>query len=484
MLAAGIVALLVATLGCRDRSGEAPLAGADVVLIVVDTLRADHLGFHGYTRPTSPFLDRLAAESAVFTDVLAPSSYTRESIAALFSGHWPSCIGAIGWNASPRKAPFTLAERLGASGYATAMLTLTTMLTDPGFARGFERIEHLTTQWGISRAGPELTRRALEVFAEPRTRPLFLYLHYLDPHGPYDPPPETLERFAPASSVVLDLYRDIRPRLPELVAEGFGSQDRRFHELVRRYDAEIAHTDAALQQLVTGLRARPSNRPLLVVITADHGEEFLEHGFVEHAWTLYEESVRVPLVWWSPGRIPRTRSSQAASLVDVAPTLLRLLGIDSEQLLQQESGRALFHVRGQQADVADLGSRVRFAELGIAERNVARAVWSDGWKYMVARRWLDVGERARASRIEEQIRQQGKTPALPPPGVVVREELFHLPSDPEERANRVTEAPAVLPRLREYLFQHERRCPLTGVVSGARPTLAPHEAEALRQLGY
>ncbi|GBD26007.1 hypothetical protein HRbin30_01334 [bacterium HR30] len=188
VLAAGIVALLVAMLGCRDRFGEAPLAGADVVLIVVDTLRADHLGFHGYTQPTSPFLDRLAAESAVFTDVLAPSSYTRESIAALFSGHWPSCIGAIGWNASPRKAPFTLAERLGASGYATAMLTLTTMLSDPGFARGFERIEHLTAQWGVSRAGPELTRRALEVFGEPRTRPLFLYLHYLDPHGPYDPP--------------------------------------------------------------------------------------------------------------------------------------------------------------------------------------------------------------------------------------------------------------------------------------------------------
>ncbi len=483
LLAVAAIPLLCTPFGCRSAPHRAPLKGADVVLVVIDTLRSDHLGLHGYALPTSPFLDRLASESAVFTDVVAPSSYTRESIAGLFSGQWPSCVGAVGWDASPRKASVTLAERLRASGYATTMLTLTTMLSDGGFARGFDRVEHLTSEWGVSRAGAALTRRALEVWNEPRGKPLFLYVHYLDPHGPYDPPPEKLARFAPASSVVLDLYRDIRPRLPELVAEGFGPEDPRFRELVRRYDAEIADTDAAVQQLTAGLRARPSQRPLLVVITADHGEEFLDHGFVEHAWTLYEESVRIPLLWWSPGYIPATRSSQPASLVDVAPTLLALLGLDSPRVLSEATGQALFQASNAGVTIANLGSRVRFAELAIAERNVARAVWFDGWKYVVARRWLDVDERARSSRIEEQLRQQGRV-APPPPAVVVREELFHLPSDPEEQRSLFASAPEVLPRLRAFLAEHERRCPLVQPLSERPVTLAPHESEALRQLGY
>lgn len=459
------------------------------MLIVVDTLRADHLGFHGYALPTSPFLDGLAAESAVFTDVVAPSSYTRESIAALFSGHWPSCIGAIGWNASPRAAPLTLAEWLRLRGYSTAMLTLTTMLTDGGFARGFERVEHLTSQWGISRAGPQLTRRALELWNEPRTKPLFLYLHYLDPHGPYDPPAELLDRFPAASPVVLDLYRDVRPRLPELLQEGFGVQDQRFRELVRRYDAEIAHTDVALQELIAGMRAQLRTRPLLVVVTADHGEEFLEHGFVEHGWTLYEESVRIPLLWWSPGRIPAVRSAAPASLVDVFATLRMLLGVEAQESSQAMSSQAmssqaLFERRHGGLTVAHLGSRMRVAELGIAERNVARAAWLDGWKYIVARRWLDPLERARSSSIEERLRKQGNVPALPASAVVAREELFYLPSDPGEGHNRLAETPPALSSLRAYIAQHEERCPLARVPSQPPPTLAPHEAEALRQLGY
>lgn len=468
--------------GCQTHTEPAPLRGADVVLIVVDTLRADHLGFSGYPRPTSPFLDKLAAESAVFTNTVAPSSFTRESVAALFTGRWPSCIGAVGWNATPKDSSTTLAEDFANAGYRTVMLTLTTMLSDPAFARGFHHVEHLARQWGVSRAGPQLTRRALELWQEPRAQPLFLYLHYLDPHGPYDPPAEVLARFgafAPEADA-LDLYRDIRPHLPELRRSGFGIGDPRFHELVRRYDAEIAHTDLALKELFGGLHARDTGRRLLVVLTADHGEEFLEHGFVEHAWTLYQESVRVPLLLWAPGVIRPEHSPQPASLVDVAPTLRQLVGLRGSA----DDGEVLFAPAKVGLGARPLGERLRFSELGIAERNVVRALWRGEWKYIAARRWLAPEARAQSSQIEERLRQSGTLPSLPTGDRLEHEELFHLASDPAEQRDRKHEAPEELACMRQLVEAHERRCPFAGPASHPAATLAPHEAEALRQLGY
>lgn len=477
------LAVATSLFACRAAPPGGPLRGGDVVLVVVDTLRADHLGFAGYRRPTSSFLDRLAGESTVFLHAVAPSSYTRESVSALFTGRWPSCLGATGWNAAPRMG-VTLAERLRRAGYTTAMLTLTTMLADPAFARGFERVEHLAQQWGVSRAGPQLTRRALEVWREPRTRPLFLYLHYLDPHGPYDPPPEMLARFGDGGSDALDLYRDVRPRLADLERSGFGPGEARFEALVRRYDAEIAHTDMALEQLVSGLRSGSRSRPLLLVVTADHGEEFLEHGFVEHAWTLYEESVRVPFLWWSPGVLPPARSTAPTSLVDVVPTLEFLLRLPEEARAASTDGVVLFEHSGHGVRPRSLPERVRWSELGIAERNVARAVWLGKWKYIAARRWLLPAERSAVSAVEDRWRAEDRGPPPPPPDALAYEALFDLTVDPGERHNQLPFQPAVVAQLRTLVAQHEQRCPLTGTGKVPRPTLAPHEEEALRALGY
>ncbi|GIW45080.1 MAG: hypothetical protein KatS3mg077_2362 [Candidatus Binatia bacterium] len=482
ILACGL--LVVAFPACQSAKQRHPLTGADVVLVVVDTLRADHLGLAGYPWPTSPFLDRLASESVVFTDVAAPSSYTRESIASLFSGAWPSCAGAVGWDATPERAQVTLAETFRRAGYATAMVTLTTMLGHPAFARGFDRVEHLASQWGVSRASPKLTQRALDLWNEPNRKPVFLYLHYLDPHGPYDPPPAVLQKFPQASDLVLDLYRDVRPHLPELSAQGFDRKDPRFRELVRRYDAEIGHTDGALEQLFEGLRGHARGRPLLVIVTADHGEEFLEHDFVEHAWTLYEEAVRVPLLWWSPGVLSPARSDQPASLVDVYPTLVRLLRLEEPPLLPHAGGRSLFEITPHEVRPANLQGRARWAELGIAERNVLRALWLDGWKYTAARRWLEPAERSRSSQIEETLRAQRTVPSLPSPEVVAREELFHLPSDPTEAHDRKSDAVERLAQMRALAAQQEQRCPLQSRAASTPLSLAPHEVEALRQLGY
>ncbi len=474
------VGLAVCFLGssCRQRDGMQRCC--DVVLINIDTLRADHLGAYGYVRNTSPAIDRLAREGALFSQALAASSYTRESVSALFTGRYPSCAGTVGWDAHPGAESPSLAESLRRAGYFTVMLTLTTMLGHPSFARGFERVEHLTDQWGLSRAGPRLAERALELWGQgPGNKKRFFYLHFLDPHGPYDPPPEVLARFGePVSASVPDLYRDVRPRLPELVRDGFGPRDTRFLEMVRRYDAEIAHTDEAIALLLKGLEQRGDLAHTLVVVTADHGEEFLEHGFVEHAWTLYQEVLHVPLIFWRPGLVAAGRYAGWVSAVDVAPTLLHLLGVrppaafDGVPLLRQPLLASPW--------VADVPERPVFAELWIGERNVARSVLFQGWKYIAATRWLAPHERPAAAARENEARQQSGGGTVPAQQGVMREELFRLAFDPQERRNLVQQAPQVVGEMRSTLDGFAQRC----VPRAERRSLSPEEAERMRMLGY
>lgn len=465
--------------GCQG--GDSPRC-CHVVLVNIDTLRVDHLGSHGYWRNTSPTLDRLAREGAVFSQALATSSYTRESVSSLFTGRYPSCAGAVGWDAHPGHSAFSLGQHLRESGYFTAFLSLTTMLGHPSFSRGFDRVEQVAHEWGVSRAGPRLAQRALEVWKQvPSGRKRFFYLHFLDPHGPYDPPPEVLERFAPAlSDRVLDLYRDVRPRLPQLVHEGFGRRDPRLLEMIRRYDAEIAHTDDALAMLLDGLARTGDLQDTLVVVTADHGEEFLEHGFVEHAWTLYQEVLHVPLIVWRPGFVPPGRHAGWVSTVDIAPTLLALLGVAQGReafdgvplLLRGRSGKPV---------VAHVPERPLFAELLLGERNVLRGVMQDGWKYIAAVRWLEPDERPQAAARENELRRQAGGGLVPQWGPPVREELFRLASDAREQRNLASRAPGTVAELRTLVENFASRCPAR---RSPPRTLSAAEAERMRVLGY
>jgi len=474
-----VVAALLAE-GCRSRP-QPPLRCCHVVLINVDTLRADHLGAYGYARNTSPAIDRFAREGAVFSQALAASSYTRESVSALFTGRYPSCAGAVGWDAHPSPESPSLAEAFRRAGYFTAFLSLTTMLSHPQFHRGFEQVQELASAWGVSRAGPLLARQALEVWRRvPAGKKRFFYLHFLDPHGPYDPPPEVLARFAPPlSEQVLDLYRDVRPRLPELVAQGFGPRDARFGELVRRYDAEIAHTDEAVGWFLEELAKQGDLANTLVVLTADHGEEFLEHGFVEHAWTLYQEVLHVPLIVWRPGLVPAGRYPGWVSGVDLAPTLLALLGVAEEQRFDGEP--LLRPVSAVASLTVDVPERPVYAELWIGERNVARSVVKGAWKYSAAARWLEPSDRPAAAARENELRQQAGGGAVPPWEHIAREELFRLSSDPKEQHNLLARAPQVAEEMRAELARFAQRC---APARAPARTLSPEEAERMRVLGY
>lgn len=449
--------------------------GANLVLINIDTLRADHLGFNGYPRDTSPHLDTLAARGVVFEQAMATSSVTRESVAALLTGRLPSRSGSFGWRAAPAADSAHLGELLRAAGYRSAFLSNTVMLRHPAFARGFDEVQHLPARWDLSGEGARLSERALR-FVESGGEPFALYLHYLDPHAPYAPSPALRARIAaPAVARPLELYRDIEPHLLELEAQGFGPGEARFEDLVARYDAEILSSDAAIGALLEGLARTGRLARTLVVVTADHGEEFLEHGWVEHGWTLYAESLHVPLLFVGPGLVP-ARLAEPVSQLDVLPSLAVLLGLsvpnsllDGAPLFVYEAGRVVPHA----------SQRPVVSELLLAERNVVRSVLWDGWKYVAAQQWLPVTERTAligAGRAP-------RAPAVDPWGPIVHETLHHVAEDPFETRDRLAEEPERAHALRLRLEAViGARLPFSD--AGHAPEVPPEEAERLRALGY
>jgi arylsulfatase len=465
--AIGLAGTLVA--GC-DRRPPVPPPPKNVIVINVDTLRADHLGCYGYLRDTSPFIDSLAAAGVRFDEARVNSTFTRESVAALMTGRLPSRSGSMGWDATPPPGDATLGRIFERAGYATGFFSATTMLTDPGFTQGFQTVRQLTERWGASGLGPELSAAALAFARAPRDRPFLMYVHYLDPHGPYDPTPAHLRKFAPAPlPSPLGLYADVRSRLAELVAEGFGPGEARFDDMVARYDAEIADTDVAIAELFAGLDGQGLLDRTIVVLTADHGEELLDHGFVEHAWTLYEEVLRVPLVFWPATVLPGLDGRRRAATVDVLPTLLALVGIAAPAGLD---GRSLL----------TKGDAPLVAELAIAERSVLRTVIDGRWKYVAAAKWLPPPARSAAARVENDLRRQGGERGVDRCGPTVHEELYDLVADPSEHHNRVADDAGHLEALRAALAPTLEACRAHAAALKDGPSAA--DRARLRALGY
>ena len=300
-----------------------------VILVVVDTLRADHLGLYGYDRPTSPNLDAWAKDGRVFDHAYAPSPWTLPSFASIYTGRWPLIHqgGRAGVRA-PDGSPTSLApvervpmvaEHLQAAGVLT-MATVTNGFLDPayGMARGFD-VYDVDTDYSLGgyRPAADMVRRALELVDDADGQPFFLVVHLMDPHQNYDAPPPF--RGTWTGDIASDLTLPIRnyngrSRLEDLLPE-----DREF--VIAAYDEEIAYVDAQLGVLRNGLADRGVLETSLVIFTADHGEELFEHGGYEHGHALWQELLHVPLVVWGPGIEPG-REPTPVSLVDIAPTVL------------------------------------------------------------------------------------------------------------------------------------------------------------------
>lgn len=324
--AAALAALLLATwlIAGRLVRDRGPLA-RNLVLIVVDTLRQDRLSAYGYARETSPRLDALAA-AGVRVDGLAPSSWTKPSTATILTGLHPLRHQAIGESDVIPDEVRMLAERLSARGFGTLGVVTNGWVSRAwGFERGFQEYLYLP-KMGFGRFPKAADVNSVLL---PRLKdlkpPFFLYIHYLDPHMPYDPP--TLWDGSPLPPELASLVPFTRDRIAAMGPANLP------YELIAKaselYDGEVRENDRAIGEVLDGLEALGLTAGTLVVVTSDHGEEFLEHGRVGHGKALYEESIRVPLIFNAPCCIPAGGSIGATGLEDLVPTALDLLGVSS-----------------------------------------------------------------------------------------------------------------------------------------------------------
>lgn len=346
---AGVLALLLAA-ACERTSGGAAPGDAqrppNVLLVTVDTLRADHLGFAGYPRDTSPNLDRLAGEGTWFRRVYSASATTGASHASLFTSQAPPAHGVTANNqriAPPDELP-TLMSALAGRGYATAAFVSSVVVgRKSGLQRHFEHFDDELTTKELNRkaryerpAGHTIDAVLRWLDAQPADRPFFLWIHLIDPHGPYAAPDDPNRYVGDAHARRLDLELPAgdsdwsENAIPRYQVLG-GRRDASYY--VARYDAEIRYADRELGRLLDDLRRSGLYDRTLIAVTADHGETLAEPGhkrFFAHGTTTYEEVVRVPLVVREPAGAKRLESvdvERPVSTLDVAPTLLALLGV-------------------------------------------------------------------------------------------------------------------------------------------------------------
>jgi len=323
------------TAGCRRGGGAS--SHPNILLISIDSLRADRLGVYGNTRDTSPTIDRLATEGVRFANAISPTSWTLPAHATLLSGLDQRHHQVINVGSHIAGEIDLLAEKFARAGYETIGLYSGPFL-DPayGFAQGFDEYVSCMSEataksegpaaWTSSHSdqtNPKVESSFLAWLSRKGERPFFAFVHMWDVHYDYIPPPRYAAMFDVGYKGKLD-GRDIVRRGFPLNAT---PSDVEF--LLSLYDAEIRYTDDTLGHLIDALRERGLLENTAIVVTADHGEEFKDHGGKGHQHTLYEELIHVPLILWQPGRVPRGKViEQPVSLTDVAPTILAIAGLE------------------------------------------------------------------------------------------------------------------------------------------------------------
>jgi arylsulfatase A-like enzyme len=417
----------------------APSSRPHLVLIDVDTLRADRLGCYGHERDTSPGLDRWIERTGavVFEDCIAPSSWTLPSTLSLLSGLTPVQHGVEHPSRAFPANLSTVAELLRESGYETWGLT-EGGYTDPAFgaADGFDTyVVHPEHHVDWNPALRWLDQRE-------SSQPAFLFLQTFAVHAPYQHDPRFESPEAPYQGPLLG--RNLETNRDHLDPATLSSEDTAY--LSRMYDAGIRRFDDVLAGFLAELDRRLPGEQVMVVITSDHGEEFGEHGGLDHGHTLHDELLRVPLVVRFPGDVDvgAVRADAAVSTLDVAPTLLRGAGLPVPERL---TGHPL-----DAPPAADREGRPLMAWLGTRYRSVQRG--------------------------DYKLIEPGGNPLVA--GETTR--LFRVGDDPTEQVDVSADEPEAVAFLRNLIEQLDRRAPALGLSSEARPD--EETLRTLEQLGY
>ena len=316
------------------------LSRPNILLIVMDTVRADHLACYGYSRETTPCLDAFAADAKLYQNVLAPGHFTLPCHASMFTGLSVRAHGAdMPYHAMDGSFQ-TLAEQLQSNGYQTAAFSSNAIFITPanGFGVGFDTFWNpgnikdgdAATLGDRTSAATDIHGRLAEWLSDgyDPAKPFFLFLNYIEAHQPYLPPPESL-RFA--TGTIWKRWRNQcqgeRTTDHTLTEKDILSSDE-IAELEALYDDEIRYLDRKIGQLLDYLKDTGFDENTVVMITSDHGEHFNEHHQMEHQYSLYEPLVRVPLIVRHGDHFAPGREASLVQSHDVYPTALQLAGLD------------------------------------------------------------------------------------------------------------------------------------------------------------
>ena len=287
----------------------------NILIFLIDALRLDRVGRSGSSKPTTPHIDRLAQDGVTFTQLMPQSSWTKPSIASLFTSTYPGFHAAQDRPDVLRPGLPSLARALAHRGYETqGFIPNANILPLWGFGHDFNRYADVDASDFDRCDDAKVVDRCIDAIRHAQGRPWFFYVHTMGPHEPYDPPDEYARRFPPA------LPGDER------------------EEIKARYDGEIAYSDAQFGRLIAALHESDQYENTLIILLSDHGEEFWEHGGLGHGTTLYEEVLRVPLIQkWPAGRWAGEWREELVEMVDLAPTILDYLDLPPEEAFQGRS---------------------------------------------------------------------------------------------------------------------------------------------------
>jgi arylsulfatase A-like enzyme len=488
VIAALSVGLCLSTVtSCRrstdPRAARANAARPNILLISIDALRPDHLGCYGYSRPTSPRIDELAAEGALFENAISSTSWTLPAHAALFTGLVDSVHGCVDTDRRLAENRHTLAERLREAGYATVGFFSGPYLHPVfGLGQGFDEYVDCTSYAELMESdgadsksvdnqrvhtashrditSPQLYARVGAWLRARERRPFFMFVHMWDVHFDFIPPPPYDTRFDPE-------YRGTFTGRDFLfnAAVNASMPRRDLEHVIALYDGEIAWTDKHVGRMLDDLDALGLGGSTIVVLLSDHGTEFFEHGRKAHRQSLYDEVIRIPLIVRYPGRIAAgQRHADQACIVDVLPTILDLAGLGEPSDLMGQSLRPLFS-----------GAALRRDNLAISElfcdsvRLMPDGLWERKDPRFSIQQRLRSYRRSDRKMINDLNRHQTA--------------VFDLRADPGEQQPLDEVPPAVTQdaeRAREWLRAFRQALPTDGTQS----TIPPEVLAKLKSLGY
>lgn len=455
--------LLALALACGPAGP--PAGSINVLLVVLDTTRADALAAYGAAHAFTPTLDRLAGEGVVFTNARSVSAWTLPAHASMFTGLYPSRHGAH-WESPGLLANHeTLAELLAPTHATGGFSENPHIVTTKGFAQGFERYEEtwrLRKSWDDPPITLELFRQWLA--QRDRSRPFFAFINLMTSHLPYRPPERLARRFLPSglSEEEVKRLRAVEQEQAWLFMTGSLELSAADLENLRAlYAAEVAFADEQVADALEAVREQGEIERTLIVVVGDHGENIGDHGLMEHQFCLYESLLRVPLILHLPGVFAGGgRRTAAVQLVDLLPTVLDAAGVPRERWPAME-GQSL--LAGDPA--ADRAVIAEYSRPGEPLRNLARVDPTfDVTPFDRRLRSFQVGE------LKLIASDRGEA------------ELYDLASDPGEMHDLAALRPEDVERLVSGLAAWVAERPRPPGEFPVQPD--PEATEALRQLGY